>query len=231
MMKYLRSLFALLLVTLTFTACLKDSSSAPPASAVLFTNASPNFSAFDLYVDGALSLYNIPYGTDTGYAAINPGTFKFDFTATGSTTALLTQSITFGSNIYYSIFVVDTLTKLKMVAVEDDFNTVTADSAQLRYFDFSPDAPFHTVTITNGTDSIQYAIRSFNDQTTATTAFANLKSGTYSVKLSIPGSSTPFKTFDNIALTGGKIYTFYLKGLYNGTGSQSLGLGIIKHFN
>lgn len=230
-MKYLRSLSAILLLIVSLSSCLKDSPPAPAASAVLITHASPNAPSLDMYVDGALSLYNIPYGTDTGYAAINPGTFQFDFTPTGNTASLLTQSITFGSNIYYSLFVVDTVGKLKMVAVEDNFNTVNADTAQVRYFDFSPDAPFHTLTITNGTDSVQYAIRNFNDQTSTTTAFNNLKGGTYSVKLSTPGSSTPFKTFDNIALAGGKIYSFYLKGFYNGTGSQGLSLGIIKHFN
>jgi len=234
MINSLRSLSALFLVVVFFSSCLKDDPPPPAAGNIMITHASPNAPDLDMYVDAKLAAINISYGTDTGYLQINPGTFRIDFSQADSTRSLAYQTFTFESNKFYSMFVIDSLSKMKLVAMEDVFTAaVNTDSAQVRYLDFSPDAPFHSVTITNGTDSLQYAIRGFNDQSAnnGSTAFADLKSGTYDVKLSMPGSSTPFKVFSGIALTGGKRFTLYLKGFYNGTGTQAFGLGKIQHFN
>src|SRR5437868_5168230 len=101
MINSLRSLSSLVLVVGFFTSCLNNSSSPAPSSAIIITHASPDAPNLDMYVDGGLSLSNLPYGTDTGYLAINPGTFQFDFTQNGSTTSLLTHSVPFESNKFY----------------------------------------------------------------------------------------------------------------------------------
>jgi len=222
----------LVLIVTSLSSCLKNNlgpSQSP--GAVLIVHASPNAPNIDMYVDGARSLYNISYGSDTGYAIINPGTYSFAFTQTGNTTPLVTQSFTFEGGKLYSIFTIDSVSKMKAVYVADNIATISLDSVQIRYFDLSPDAPFHTAVITSGTDSVQYTIRGFNDQggNSDFQNFTSLKAGTYDLKLSQPGSGTPFKVFNNLVLTGGKVYTIYLKGFYNGSGTQALGVGFARH--
>jgi hypothetical protein len=58
-------------------------------------------------------------------------------------------------------------------------------------------------------------------------AFTPLDAGTYNLQVRLAGSSTVVLEFPNIALTTGKIYTVFAKGLVAGSGTQALGAQII----
>ena len=92
---------------------------------------------------------------------------------------------------------------------------------------------YHTIRFENTTtsDVFEQNGRSFNDQVydTYKADFTIIKAGTYNVKFFLLGSGTPFKTISNVPLLSGKAYTLYLKGFYNGAGTQAMDHAIIQH--
>lgn len=234
MIKYL-SCLAIVAFSFSVTGCLKGGiTPVYPASTAFFViQASPDAPSTDIYINGLLSLPNTAYGTDTGYVFPAPGAYEFKIAEAGKTSYYLTKSFNLDSNTYYSIFFIDSVSKMKAVAVEDNFSVPASDSVQVRYLDFSPDLAYHAVKFssTTTTDILEENGRYFNDQVISPyrADFTTLKAGTYNIDLSFIGSGTPFKTISNIELKGGKAYTIYLKGFYGGTGTQGLNYGIIQH--
>jgi len=234
-MKYLRCLAAFVLIAFSLTGCLK--STTPPGSAAFaafyIIQASPDAPNTDIYINGGLSLPNTPYGTDTGYVYPEPGTYEFKIAETGKTSYYLTKSFNLDSNTFYSIFFIDSLSKMKAVAVEDNFSVPGTDSVQVRYLDFCPDLILHSVKFINIAASEVYEEngRFFNDQAVNTyrADFTTLKAGKYNIEFSLIGSGTPFKTISNFELKSGKAYTIYMKGFNSGTGTQALDHAVIQH--
>lgn len=215
-------------------SCSKEGSGPAPSPAGMFIiQASPNAPNTDIYINGQLSLQNIPYGTDTGYAYATPGSYQFIMAPTGTGTALITQSFNLDTGTRYSIYFIDSVSKLKAVSVVDNLAVPGGDSVGIRYLDFCPDLAYHTIRFENTTtsDVLEQNGRSFNDQSfdAYKADFTIIKAGTYNIKFFMLGSGTPFKTISNVPLLKGKEYTLYLKGFYNGTGAQALDHAIIQH--
>lgn len=234
MVKYLRCLVVVAFV-FSVSGCIKNGTAPvyPPATAFFIIQASPNAPNTDIYINGSLSLPNTAYGVDTGYVFPDAGTYEFKIAETGKSSFYVTKSFALDSNTYYSIFFIDSVSKMKAVAVEDNFSVPAADSVQVRYLDFSPDLAYHAVKFSSTTtsDVLEQNGRYFNDQAISPyrADFTTLKAGIYNIDLSFIGSGTSFKTISNIELKGGKAYTIYLKGFNGGTGSQALDYAIIQH--
>jgi hypothetical protein len=219
---------------LVLNSCTKNSSTPTPLPTAFFViQASPDAPNTDIYINSQLSLQNIPYGTDTGYAFAEPGVYEFKIAETGKTSYYITKAFTFDTAIYNSVFFIDSVNKMKAVAVEDNFKIPPIDSVQIRYLDFSPDLILHTVKFVHTTSSYVYEEtgRSFNDQSTSAyrADFTTIKAGTYNIEFYLIGSGTPFKTISNIELSTRKAYTIYMKGFYNGAGTQALNHAVIQH--
>ena len=229
------SFLLVVLSAVLLNGCLKDNSgpAAPSPAGMFIIQASPDAPNTDVYIAGQLSLQNIPYGTDTGYAYATPGNYEFKIAETGKTAFYVTQSFNLDTGVRYSIYFIDSVSKMKAVSVTDNFAVPIGDSVEIRYLDFCPDLQYHTIRFENTTtsDVFEQNGRSFNDQAIDKyrADFTTIKAGTYNIKLSLLGSGTPFKTISNVQLLGGKAYTIYLKGFYNGTGAQALDYAIIQH--
>jgi Domain of unknown function (DUF4397) len=234
MINYLRCLVIIAFV-FSVAGCIKSGSTPvyPASTAFYVIQASPNAPNTDIYINGGIALPNTAYGVDTGYVYPAPGAYEFKVAETGKTTYYLTKSFNLDSNIFYSIFFIDSVSKMKAVAVEDNFSIPATDSVQVRYLDFCPDLVYHSVKFINttATDVFEQNGRYFNDQAISPyrADFTTLKAGIYNIELSLIGSGTPFKTISNIELKSRKAYTIYLKGFNGGTGSQALDYAIIQH--
>ncbi len=231
---------ALLLISslfiLALNSCkLTDSSTTPPSAAFFVIHASPNAPNADVILNGGLYVQNFAYGSDSGYIFVPSGTYNLKVAApSGSSNYAIDANTTFEAGKYYSIFAIDSASKLKAAIVQDALSIPGTDSVRVRFFQFSPDAPYLNAKLKNSVtlDSLLYSGRSFNDQGNSgtLTEFKTIKAGTYNLDLSTPGSGTPFKSFTNIVFTSGRSYTVYLKGFYGvTTGAQALDKGIVEN--
>ena len=224
------------LFNLALSSCkLTDSSTTPPSAAFFVVHASPNAPNVDVILNGGVYVQNFAYGSDSGYFLVQPGTYNLKVAApSGSSVYAIDANTTLEAGKYYSIFAIDSASKLKAAIVQDVLSIPGTDSVRVRFFQFSPDAPYLNAKFKNTvtTDSLQYSGRSFNDQGNSGTLtdFKTIKAGTYNLDLSTPGSGTPFQSFTNMVFISGKSYTVYLKGFYGATtGTQTLDKGIVEN--
>ena len=229
--KHTHSFVLTLICLLISSAGCKHAITTPLPVSLLIVNASPDAPGIDVIGNNSVLAQDLTYGNDTGYFSLTTGVYELKAGTTGATDYFFDNILSLASNKYYTCFLIDSLSKIQTIFVEDKFSAANGDSAKLRYLDFSPDAPTLYANFINATDTVIYASRSFNDQLTnnSKSAFTQIKAGTYSLQLTATDSTAAVKTLDSVILSAGKVYTVYLKGFYEGTGTQTLSTGTIEH--
>lgn len=213
-------------ISLGFTACSDDETSTPaPTNAtakVLVVHASPDAPGVDLLLDNSkVNSSALEFLGNTGYLNVNAGTRNIKVNAAGTSTSVINADVPFVSGKNYSVFAIDSLSKISAIVVEDDLTTPATGKAHVRFIHLSPNAPAVDVALAGG--SVVWSNYEFKDGST----FAPLDAGTYNLEVRLAGTSTVVLPLPNIILTAGKIYTVYAKGFVGGAGNQELGAQII----
>jgi len=158
---------------------------------------------------------------------LNSGSTNIKVSPTGTITNVIDATVNLEANKNYSVFAVDSVSKIKAAVVMDDLTAPASGKAHVRFFHFSPNAPSVDIAITGG--SVLFGNRGFNDQATTASlaAFTPVNAGTYNLEVRAAGTNTVVLSLPNINLAAGKIYTVFAKGFLGGTGAQALGAQII----
>lgn len=222
--KYL-SLFLMLIFGITIiTACSDDEeimAPVPSTSKVLVTHASPDAPGVDILVDNTVAASNLMFPNSVGYASLNSGTRNIKVNVTGTSTTALEANLNLSADKNYSVFAVNTVSSIEAIVLEDDLTAPASGKSHVRFLHLSPDAPAVDITLTDGT--LVFGNYVFKQAS----AFTPLNAGSYNLQVRLAGTSTVVLELPNIALTAGKIYTVFAKGLVAGTGTQALGAQII----
>lgn len=204
----------------------KNDNTTLPVSSFGVVNASPDSGNIDVYVGGSVAAQNFVYGSDTGYFAINPGTYSLQVAPSGTSNFVINSNITFNPATNYSVFTIDSASAV----VTDSFTVPSTDSVLVRFFHFSPNAPAVDVAVAGG--STWFSNRTFNDQAANTgyQSFVTIPAGTYNLEVRAAGTSTVVLPLPSVSLLGGKVYTLYARGIVGATGTtQPLSLGTVVH--
>jgi Domain of unknown function (DUF4397) len=220
----------------TLVSCKKDKKEETPAPApvvvetfakVLVTHASPNAPGVDLLVDNTKvnpAALTFPNST-AAYLQVKSGSRNIKVNVAGTSTSVINANVPFTENKNYSLFAIDSVSKISALLIEDDLTAPAAGKAHVRFIHLSPDAPAVDVAVTGG--AVVFGNKSFKGDT----PFTPLASGTYNLEVRVAGTTPPTNPavllLPNITLTAGKIYTVFAKGFLNGTGPQALGAQII----
>lgn len=221
------SLFLMLVLGITvFTGCSDDEEvlapmPVPSTSKVLVTHASPDAPGVDILVDNTVAATNLTFPNSVGYAELTAGTRNIKVNVTGTSTTALQANLPLEANKNYSIFAVNTVSSIEAIVLEDNLSAPASGKAHVRFLHLSPDAPAVDITLTNGT--VVFGDYIFKEAS----AFTPLDAGTYDLQVRLAGTSTVVLDLPGIALSNGKIYTVFAKGLVSGTGTQALGAQII----
>ena len=217
-----------LAVAVALVACDKDDDTMNPETAsVMVVHASPNAPAVDVRVNNNIALTNVSFPANSNYNAITAGNTNIKISPTGTTTYVIDGNVTLNANTAYSVFAIDSVSKIKAAAVVDDLTTPAAGKAHVRFFHFSPNAPAVDIAVTGG--PVVFSNRAFNDQSAnaSLAAFTPLDAGTYNLEVRLAGTNTVVLPLPGVTLTAGKIYTVFAKGFVGGTGAQALGAQVI----
>jgi hypothetical protein len=211
---------------LGLTACKDDTTNSvtPPTTAtskVLVVHASPNAPAVDLLVDNAIAGTNLAFPNATAYLTVNAGTRNVKVNVTGTSTTVINANLPLTANARYSVFAIDSVSKISALVVVDTLTTPASGKAHIRFFHLSPNAPAVDVALQGG--GVLIGNKSFKDYT----SFIPLNAGTYNLEVRLAGTSTVVLPLPGITLVAGKIYTVFAKGFVGGTAAQALGAGII----
>jgi len=219
------------LAALAFTAasCDKDDDDDNDmgTAQVMVVHASPNGPAVDVRVNNAVAVSNLAYPNNTAYTAVNAGSTNLKVSPAGTTTYVIDANVNLAANTNYSVFAIDSVSKIKAAVVSDNLAAPAAGKAHVRFFHFSPNAPAVDIAVSGG--PVLFSNRTFNDQSTnnSVIGFTPVDAGTYNIDVRPAGSSSVVLAVPGVKFEAGKIYTVFAKGFLGGTGAQALGAQVI----
>lgn len=180
-------------------------------SNVRILHSVPNAPNVDVYANGSLLISNLAFGKLSKYMTLSPDEYEFQIFVTGTyDKPILSQNIQLIANANYTISVVTLANNLYLFKLKDDNVPVTKSQAFLRFINLSANAPLLSLSLPNG-------IVLFNGaEYLETTGYYQLSSGIYNFEVLLGSSEVTTKYIKNITLDGGKFYTIYIIGLFNG---------------
>ncbi|MDZ4845563.1 MAG: DUF4397 domain-containing protein [Chitinophagales bacterium] len=189
---------------------------------VLVTHASPNAPGVDLLVDDVkVNSAALTFPNNTGYLMVDAGTRNIKVNVAGTSTTVIEADLDLMQDANYSVFAVDSVSKISALVIADDLAAPASGKAHVRFIHLSPNAPAVDIAVDGG--SVVFGDYSFKEYT----AFTPLDAGSYDLEVRVAGTATVALDLDPITLEAGKIYTVFAKGFLGGAGAQELGAEII----
>jgi hypothetical protein len=223
---YLSSLLIIAGTSLFMTACNKKEVTTTPTKTyakVMVAHASPNAPAVDLLIDNTkINTTGLAFPSNTGYLTVEAGKRNIKVTASGTMTSVIAADLDFTKDKNYSIFAVDSLSKISALVLTDDLTAPAAGKAHVRFVHLSPNAPAVDVAVASS-GAVVFGNKKFKESTN----YTPLDAGDYNLDVRVAGTSTVALVLPKITLEAGKIYTVFAKGFLGGTGVQALGAEII----
>jgi len=220
------------LAIVAFAGCLKnDGSVSTPRAGVLVDLVSPDAVNTSIILNGNIIGSNISYGSVPNYYnQVTPGYGNLTI-VNSSNTKLLDADLTTEAGKFYSIFAVDSTSKMKAIMVADSVSYPNnTDSVKVRFYNFAPNSIPLSVRIKDSASPV-WPYHAFETQQSAAqmNSFLPMKAGTYNFQIVSLYNNESLKD-TSITFDGKHIYTLFIKGFYpDTTGSKAIGLGAVKH--
>ncbi|MFT4095307.1 MAG: DUF4397 domain-containing protein [Niabella sp.] len=194
------------------------------AAAVGIVHASAGSPSLDVALDdNRLGLNYFNYTDRVSYFRAYTGTRNFNVYAAGYLTSVLyTKSLVFEAGKYYTVFIVDTASKMDAVLVRDSSGAAGQDSVRLRFANMSPDAPALDLYIKGNATPIATNITA----KTAGNFFSYPSAANVVFEIRRTGQSVLLATADAMNLYKGNFYTIWCGGYINGSDAAGTGLRI-----
>lgn len=222
---------AMVLMAGTFTAC-KDEVVAKKYARLDVINASPDAPGISVLVDSSvLSPYVLQFGANMGYMQVEAAkkTVKFNTYLSDTTTdsATLSTEFTFKDGEHYSIFLVDSFSKLTALLTPDQWPATQNGKAMVRFLQLSPNAPvLDVVKMVDTIPTVIFGNMGFKD----ITAFTPIDAGVYNWSLTFAGKDTVIGKLPTMIFNTGKSYTIYTRGFDSTyTGKKALTATVITN--
>ena len=182
-------------------------------------------------------LFPAIYPATIGYATIPSGAIKIEAKVPDSSTVMpgqvvLTNTPTFVANKFYTFAMVDSLSKLSAVVVEDDPTVADPSKAYFRVANFISNSPVKIEIVKTSTGNpftatfTNYAFKNVS-------TYDSLGAGagqTYRVFLRHPTTDVKLDSISAFVPTNTKKYTIYCRGVMGQTGSTNTRRPIITNY-
>ena len=222
-------------ITMLLTGCLKSTPPQPPKPMAFFNlmHLAPRAPSVEIYFNNDKASNPFTSGSYTErYSEVTPGDFSITFKKTGGDSVLATIPIDrYDSLNYYTILVYNTPdTLVGATAIADDFSVLTQDKAYFRFFHMSPD--IGDVDLYFNNDKVQ-SNRYYADNVYGSyyyNQFGGVTGGTFNIYVKKAGEDSVIAQ-TNASLYNMNAYTIFLKGIPDGSGNNTLGIGVLQASN
>ena len=173
-------------------------------------NASSVSSPLNVFVDGALTLANVPFAGVSNYQKVDAGTRVIAIQASSTPGAnLLTLSPTLDAATDTTIVLSGSAGALRALVLTDNNLPAAAGHARVRFVNASPDLAAMDVYVN--------FVRLFSSVATNSTSpyaelTADITGTTYEFDFNIAGTTTPVLMMPNSTIVAGKTYSVYVVG-------------------
>ncbi|HLO66721.1 MAG TPA: DUF4397 domain-containing protein [Holophaga sp.] len=183
-------------------------------------HASPDAPAVDVVVNGQTALTGVTYPQASAYLPVPQGAATVQLNLAGTSTAVINAPATLVAPNAFSIFAVNQVAGLQLLAVADDLTPPPAGKAKLRALHLSPDAPAVDVWV-NGAKVLS------NVAFKGASAYLQVPAGATSVQIAVAGT-TNIVLQSSPDLAAGGIYTAAAIGTLSAVPSAPLTLDLIR---
>ena len=214
---------AIALFAFTVNACSDDDPVTPAAikPKTTVTHASPNAPSVDILVNDAVIASNVAYLSSLPYTELNVGNNRIRVNVAGTSTTVIDATLPFDEGKNYSIFAVDSVSKISAIRLDDDLTAPASGKTHVRFVHLSPNAPAVDIAVTGG--PVIFPNYSFKQAS----SFTPIDAGTYDLEVRLAGTSTVVLSLPGVTLPAGKILTVYARGFVGATGADALGASVI----
>lgn len=224
-----KTLIAALTVSAVMVSCSKDRTdyTPQPVSVMGVIHASPTTEKLDFYVgDAKANRDDFAYTNKLDYLPIYSGERQVKITKKGSSTSILSGTVSLKDQMAYSLFIIDTFDKVKFLLVKDSVTLPASGKAKVRFINLSPDAGAVDISIV-GKDTPLATNKLFKEYSNFESIDAADKV-TFKIKDKATGAEIAALTDQKIE--SGKAYTIWVKGLKAATTEEmKLGAAIYLH--
>jgi hypothetical protein len=219
-------LFAVCLLSLTLSSCLKDKNTGPvtPVALLSVIQGSPGQPPLDFSLNGTrVNANQIVYGGGLDYFRAYVGTRTAAFTTSGGGSTVFSDTLTLKQNFAYTLCLVNKLATPGFLVLNDAITQPSSGSANLRFVNLSPDAAAVDLAVKDGAVLVaNKGFKGFSD-------FASITGKTYTFEIRKAGTTTVLTTLTNVTINNGYVYTVYLRGLATATDNTKLTADLITN--
>jgi hypothetical protein len=207
MSKFTKVVIGLGIAALAFAPALAQRGNGSNAQ-VRVAHLSPDAPPVDVIVNDAITAFvDTKFGEIRDYETLPAGEYNLKVVPTGmSTPAVINADVNLFYNRDYTVVAVNFLDDIAPVVLEDDNRPVSVNSARVRFFHGSPDAPAVDIAVTGG--PVLFGDVEF----TKVGDYVTVPAGTYDLEVRLAGTDTVVLPLPGIALDGGTVYTAYAIG-------------------
>jgi Domain of unknown function (DUF4397) len=191
-------------VVLLTTAC--GSSSGNPRVRLL--DASPAQAALDMLVASKTVASGVAYGTASAYTSVNSGSPNLQIEATGTTTALVNQTITVASKTDYTVLAMNSSSGTLATVLTDNNAVPASGQIEIRVINASPSLGTADVyVVAPGTSIASVTPTAAGVAVGSATGYQSLAAGSYEVFFAPTGQKTVSIDSGSLTFTAGQIRT------------------------
>ncbi len=185
-----------------------------------FMNAVPDEANLEVLVNGTSVSNNVAYGTTNGYQSVKSGSQQVVIEPSGSTSALVTQSISFPSGADTTVIASNFSSNISANVLTDDNSVPVSGNFKLRIVNSAPGlgpADVYIVAPLTDLNTVSPTITSlaFN----SASGYQSLTGGSYEIVLTAAGQKFPAVDTGSLTFSSGQVRTFV--GLNSQTGGFS----------
>ncbi len=172
-------------------------------------NAVPDEGSLDLLVDSVSVSSNVAYGTSTGYQTTKSGSHQVAIEPSGSSTALLSQSISFGSGSDTTIISNNFSSNIANLVLTDDNSAPASGNFKIRIVNVAPGlGPADVYIVAPATDLTTVSPNVSNLAYGAATGYQGITAGSYEVVLTPVGEKFSAVNTGSLSFAAGQVRTF-----------------------
>ena len=172
-----------------------------------FVNTSPGEPSLNS-LDGTTVATGVAYGTGGSYSSTLPGPRHLNVYSSGTTNAIVNQTISLSSGTDYSLFAINFSFDITAILLADDNSTPSSGNVKLRVLNASPGLGAVDVYVVDlGTDlnSVTPSVGSLTFESSS--AYVTGSGGSWEIVFTLPGRKTALVTTGTLALVSAQIRT------------------------
>lgn len=182
-----------------------------------FMNAVPDQSNLEVLVNSTSVANNVAYGTTNGYQSVASGSQQVAIEPANSSTALLTQSITFASGTDATVIASNFSSNISTFVLTDDNSAPVSGNFKLRIVNSAPGlggADVYIVTPATDLNTVSPTLSNLGFNSAS--GYQSLAAGAYEIVLTPVGQKFPAVDTGSLSFSSGQVRTFV--GLNSQTG-------------